>query len=93
MPSCTEESNTESSILYPVIQTDDILDRIPHINRQFATIILNLMDYFRNTYGDEDGMYAYILGELRMDDNIVLPLINQIYNAEYQTLLEAGLID
>lgn len=92
MPSCTEENNTENSIPYPVIQTDDILDRIPHINRQFATIILNLMDYFRNTYGDEDGMYEYILGEIGVDDNIVLPSINQIYDAEYQILLEAGLI-
>jgi hypothetical protein len=79
----------------PIIETDDILALIPHIDRDWAMNVLNLMDYFHNTYGNEEGMMEYILGKLRVDqydEEVVRERINQVRAAETQVLVRHGVI-
>jgi hypothetical protein len=99
MPGNTEENNDEHPILdlTPLIETDDILDLIPHIDRRFAMYILELIDNFWNTHpvANEQEMFEmfeHMLGELN-EAHDILPLIHQINDAQFQILREAGLIE
>ena len=76
---------------FPVIETNDILALIPHIDRDWAIDVLNLMDQFRSQHDDSDDIMESFLNERQIDEN-QLSSIEQIRTAELIVLAKAGLI-
>lgn len=94
MPGDTENEN-DTKCDGTIIDTNEILALIPHIDRDWAIHVIDLMDYFRNTYGDEERMNEYLIGELvdeRNNENDLIVLIQEIHDAEEEVLTRHGLI-